>query len=401
MRCLLIVAQYPISPNFRGGGSANFYEKLTALKSLGHQVHLWHYAYAEQRQIFDDFVRTDAETYHRVQQMCESVQLTTLPRAASILTRIQARIGDWATGTHVENPIFRTVALRHLTRSIKRINPAFIWAHHFGPARIATLQQQRPVVYTHHDWLYRVQALRQGRAEDPRMRRQEEDVARSAAAVVTGSLVEHQQLKDLGCRSVEYIPMAYEPVQWNGAHDADETPRIVHLGGLGTTANRLGLERFFDVVWPALPDSARRNLWVIGDTAAAGPMLARHLESVRCTGFVRDLGPLLRPFDLHIIPWEHDTGQRTRLPLIFNHGQVVVAVKASVAGFPEIRDGMDCRLVDRIDEMGPVIEELLNDPAERRRLGLAARQTFERSFTRSVLLPRYASVIAALGCRTQ
>jgi hypothetical protein len=289
--------------------------------------------------------------------------------------------------------VLRTVALKQLECCIDAIDPAFVWVHHFGPARIATLQRRRPVIYSHHDWLYRVRALGKGAAESARMREQEEDVARAAAGVVSGSFTECQQLRNVGCKSVAYVPVAYEPVPWQDAEPSGPA-RIVHLGGLATTANRVGLERFFEIVWPALPDGAYRDLWVIGDISAAGPVLSPQLASATCTGHVKDLTTVLRPFDLHIIPWEHDTGQRTRLPLIFNHGQVVVAVKAAVACFPEVVDRENCRLVDRLDEMPAVIRELVDDAAQRRRLAVGARRTFERVFTRPALLPRYAEIIA-------
>jgi glycosyltransferase involved in cell wall biosynthesis len=397
VRCLFIVAQYPISPNYRGGGSATFYERLSSLRALGHEMHLWHYAYPEQRRAFDSFVETDAETYRRVQQMCESVQLTTFPLKAGLVDRVRARLGDLTTGTYVENPIFRTLALRQLQERIDRVNPQFIWAHHFGPARIATLQDRRPVIYSHHDWLYKVRALANAGPINTQLQRQEEDVARAAAGVVSGSFTECEQLRHLGCREVAYIPVAYDRVAGDGGDEAGP-PRIVHLGGMATTANRLGLQRFFDVVWPALPREYR-NLWVIGDVSAAGPALTRHLQTVTCTGYVSDLRPVMRPFDLHIIPWEHDTGQRTRLPMIFSYQQVVVGVKAAVACFPEVRDGENCRLVDRLDQMPGVIQALLRDDGERRRLGYAARHTFEQSFTRTVLMPRYAAIVEAVAGR--
>ena len=102
---------------------------------------------------------------------------------------------------------------------------------------------------------------------------------------------------------------------------------------------------------------------------------------------------MLRPYDLHLIPWEHSTGQRTRLPVAFNFGQVVVAARPGIAGYPEAQDGLNCRLVDRLEEMAPVISELLADPAQRLRLGRAARETFMDGFTRPGLLPRYQTLI--------
>jgi glycosyltransferase involved in cell wall biosynthesis len=85
----------------------------------------------------------------------------------------------------------------------------------------------------------------------------------------------------------------------------------------------------------------------------------------------------------------------------FNFGQVVVAMRPAVAGFPEAVDGENCRLVDDLQQMARVIEELCQDADQRFRLGSAARRTFERSFTRQALLPRYEEALALLPRRSE
>jgi glycosyltransferase involved in cell wall biosynthesis len=80
----------------------------------------------------------------------------------------------------------------------------------------------------------------------------------------------------------------------------------------------------------------------------------------------------------------------------FNHGQVVVSTRAAAACYPEARNRENCRLVDRLEDMITVIPELVADPAERLRLGRAARETFEKHFTRTALLPRYEAVLKAI-----
>lgn len=392
MRCLYIVAQHPISPNFRGGGSAIFYDQLRAISALGHDVHLWHQADAQARSAFDEFVAGDVDTYDDVKAMCRSVTLTEMPTSMGVMARLRAKVLDSLHGERIDNPYFRTVAFGELQGLLRRVRPDFIWAQHLGPAQCAVLQSAIPVIYTHHDWLYKVKALAQDRAPDERRRKIEERVAKSAAVVVSGSATECAQLRRLGCAAVEYIPVAYDAAPWHPQAAPAEPARLVHLGGLGTTANRIGLERFFQVVWPHFT-GIRPELWIVGDISAAGERLEPFLSQVRCTGFVADVGSVLRPYDLHLIPWEHDTGTRTRLPLVFNYGQVLVATRASVAGIPEAQDGKNCRLVGRLEEMGAVIEELRQDPSERIRLGRAARATFEQRFTRDVLSPRYQAAI--------
>ena len=131
---------------------------------------------------------------------------------------------------------------------------------------------------------------------------------------------------------------------------------------------------------------------------AASSELRRQVEAQggRCAGYVQDLTTVLRPYDLHVIPWEHDTGTRTRAPIAFDRRQVVVATRAAMACMPEARDGENCVLVDHLDEMASVLHALYHDAARRQRLGDAARQTFLDAFTREAMQPRFDRFLAAL-----
>ncbi len=383
----------PISPNYRGGGPAIYYEHLAALSELGHDLHLWHYAYPDTRKNFNQFVASDRTTWAEVEKRCGSMHFTTFSERQSMCDRMQNRIRGLLLQ---KTPLPRTRCSAEIKQLIERHRPDFIWAQHFEPTLIAITQREVPVVYSHHDWLYRIKALRFGRLQDERMRRLEEKVARRVHSVVSGSATECAELRQLGCRQVHYIPVSYEMAPWNDRAEAAKGSSIVHLGGMGTTATRVGMERFFEVVWPEF-GLRKPKLVVVGDTSTAPAKLKELLKAANCTGFVPDLSTVLRPFDLHIIPWEHSTGQRTRLPVAFNYGQVVVAVRGSVACFPEAKDGENCRLLDRLDQMAAALRELLVNPAERERLGRAARKTFETNFTRTALLPRYMQALASLN----
>lgn len=394
MRSIFVVSRRTISPNGKGGASAIHYEQLSALWELGHEIHLWHYCYPAQREEFNRYIEAEPGLWDEIQSKCKSVTLTTLPETPSFGHRFSNKIANLVTNEDVMNPLLRRVAFPTLKQLIKKTEPDFIWSQHFGATQVAALQETVPIIYSHHDWLHRIKKVQANGNGSSRLRDAEEGVARKVKAVVSGSLVECEQLREIGCKNVAYIPVSYQPASFETQTGASLPARLVHLGGIGTTANRVGLERFFEVAWPELSEVG--ELWVVGDISQAPPGLARSLEGVKCTGYVRDLSTVLRPFDLHIIPWERSTGQRTRMVMAFNYAQVVVAVRASVAGFPEAVDGENCRLVERLDQMAGVIKELIDDPAERERLGKTARDTFDKSFTRRSLLPRYESVVSSL-----
>jgi glycosyltransferase involved in cell wall biosynthesis len=393
MRCLYLVAQDPISPNYVGGASAMYYDQLLALSDLGHEIHLWHFASAESRQRFHKFVETEPASWETIQKRCQSIQLSEYRNGETFLGRVLSRMRSLLP-PRLPVPSWRLhIELQKLTA---RIHPEVIWAQHLEPALLAAQCSEEPVVYVHHDWLYRIKALKNHRVINPRQRACEQRVVRSVAAVVSGSVPECEEIKAAGARGVHYIPVSFEPVRLDLERTASADVRLVHLGGMGTTANREGLAAFFKKVWPRLT-SLNLQFEVVGDTSSAPRELLEDLQKVTCMGFVRDLPNVLRPYDIQIIPWEYSTGQRTRLPLAFNFAQVVLATRAAVACYPEARDGENCRLVDKLEDMAEAIPELMQRQDERRRLGRAARVTFERCFTRMALLPKYAAVISSLN----
>ncbi len=395
MRCLYLVAQDPISPNYVGGASAMYYDQLLALSELGHEVHLWHFASTEGRQRFHKFVETEPATWETIRQRCKSIHLSEYRNGETLISRGLRRVRS-LLAPGLPDPHWGLD--KELQKLKEDVHPDVVWAHHFEPAVLAVQYAKAPVVYVHHDWLYRIKALRNHREINPKRRAIEQRLVRSVAAVVSGSASECQEIKAAGARGVHYIPVSFEPVRLDTQGMATKDVRLVHLGGMGTTANREGLTAFFNRVWPRLTD-LKLPLEVVGDTSAAPPELQEHLRTATCKGFVQDLTKVLRSYDIQIIPWEHSTGQRTRLPLAFNHAQVVVATKAAVACYPEARDRENCRLVDKLEDMVTVIPQLAADHGERTRLGRAARATFEKQFTRASLLPRYEEVFRELKLR--
>jgi len=397
MRCLYVVSEDPLSPNYRGGASAMYYDQLLALADLGHEVDLWHFASRDTRERFDQEIAADPETWSEVRERCRSVRFTTLENSLGMLDRLMTKA---SASLPARLPSCRRDLQAEMTRLVQETEPGLVWAQHFAPAVVAIHSGDLPVVYVHHDWLYRIKALRNHRPVDPRQKSLEEELVRRAAAVVTGSATERDEITAIRARGVHYIPVSYESVSVDATRpESGRHPILIHLGGMGATASRDGLLAFFDKAWPAISQLGLK-LRVVGDIAEAPPRLKEHLVRVECTGFVPDLRSVLRPFDLNLIPWSHATGQRTRLPSAFNHAQVVVAVRAGVSCHPEAQDGINCRLIDCLEQMPAVIAELVDDADQRFRLGTAAKKTFETCFVRSALLPRYAAVLESVASQT-
>jgi glycosyltransferase involved in cell wall biosynthesis len=180
---------------------------------------------------------------------------------------------------------------------------------------------------------------------------------------------------------------------------AQSPPYIVHLGSVETTANRVGLEAYLRRIHPQLvANGVRARLRIIGDHSRLRDPLKTLLPEANAEllGFVADLKTALRPFDIAILPYEHDSGYRTKLPLLFNHAQAVVATRAAITGMqiPGLEEA--CVVVERLEDFIPAIIHLANAPDDREQLGCTAYEFFCRHFTIDAVLDDYRVLLQAM-----
>lgn len=290
------------------------------------------------------------------------------------------------------HPILNQENIHAFQQHIQVIQPNIIWCEHLNSAILACRAETNiPIVYSHHDWIWLMQKRKTQSFQTLKFyllnkikKSTEEKLVRNVAACVTGSISDKNKMKEVGAKKIRYFPTTYRSVK--NLHAVPANVRIVHLGSMNTTANRIGLERFMDVVWNRLLDilGITPELWVIGDLKSASPQLKSALDKAGavCTGFVDDLSHVLRPFDIHIIPWEFDTGTRTRIPLALNYSQVLVSTQSAAACFEGyLEHNKNCLLVNNLSSMPEIISMAYFDVDIRRKIGSTAKYTFEQQFT--------------------
>jgi len=412
MRCLFIMDDHPLSRDVRGGTPVVMLSHFELLEHWGAELHLLLLRQAGRSLGFDEHVRAERKDWNAIRSRCASDQLLEL--------RSRALPGGPVAGTKrfvsaVRDPYSQFAIAEDesnadaVARVVESIEPDLVWTENLTPATVARRATNGvPMVYGHHDWIWRILQLNRvpwmrgprGPVNGRLLRRAEELLVREVSGCASPSASEAAELACLN-NHVAYLPATYpEPTEALPA-SVPSPPRIVHVGGMTTLASRVGLERFLEVVWPRLRTASDPlpELLVLGTMDGAGEPLQARLAAVgaTCTGFVRDLDSLLRPYDVHVIPWEHPTGARTRLPLALRHGQVVVSTRAAVEGSTELVDGVNCVLVDSLEEMAPAIGLLLRDDARRREIGRSARDTFVAHFTREGVQPRFDAFMNGLA----
>lgn len=411
-RCVFLVEDWPLSRQAAGGAGALIVSHLELLLAGSCRVQLLVLRDPRAPKGFDAFTAEQEDAWLALRRECAEFRVLELEKTP----RQRAPLRHAVRGVFDPSWLYLDVApqsFAELSAILSEWRSDLIWAEHLLPAALACRVSSLPVIYGHHDWSWRIKTHRQGRRTTWRgrfaqrlkaalRRRFEERLVRGVAGCVSGSASESAELRRLGGGCVAYLPTTFaravaDPVPW-----PDGPPRLVHLGGLQTTATRLGLERFLDVVWPRLRESLGAScpeLWVIGSPDGAPDALRSALASAGAIapGFVAELGEVLRPGDLHVLPWEHDTGTRTRIPLALAHGQALVSTRAAAACLAELEDSENCVLVDRLEEMPEAISGLLDNPSLRRRLALAGLDLVEKSFTRTSQQDRCDRFVAEVG----
>ncbi len=392
MKILFLMPASPLGDNISGAAS-RYLQDLKALASFGHEIHV---ARIDQRKRYVGLTG-DAPEVDALAKSFERVEIADDPKRSKVIEAGLGALDPFAAAYPGAGLIGREVR-----RLIARHKPDLIWVEHTDiAAGMTAIDCTGRWIFSQTDILSRVRAIRLSagghrltmweRASLDALRRAETRIFQFAPVIVTGSLTDAARIRAMGGRDVRTIPMFYE-VDAPAQLEVCAAPKIIHLGSLETTANRLGLEAYLTKVHPHLPGS---QLHIIGSTKALKAPLTELLQQdgVQVIGYVDDLRTAMRVGDISVLPYEHDTGYRTKLPLLMRYGQAIVTTRAAVAG--SLIDGLEsaCVIVDRVEDFPHALLHVLTDVRERERLSKAAMAFFERHFTREAVIEMYRGLI--------
>lgn len=416
MRCIFFIEDYPITPDSAGGAPALSYSHLEMLAHTGAEIHLVMLSNPRRPLGFHDYTLSQQSVWERVKSWCASHRMIEIEHARTEREPLK----NFARALLDPVPYIcadaQPAVLDAFKSAVAELKPDLIWAEHRVPAMLAKRAATGvPVIYSHHDWEWRLGLLRHEAKKDKlsgtqnlrsrfgvwQTKRAEYATVRGVAGCVSGSITETAEFKTIGARRVAYFPTTSEPVRLPDVDESSLPVRVVHLGGMQGSRNQVSVQRFLDAAWFPFcaGHEAAPELWMVGSMKSAPAEFLAQLEQAKavCTGFVRDLSAALRPFDIHVVPWELPTGTRTRIPVALNHAQALISTKAAAACLPELKHDENCILVDDLREMGASINALLDDPARRRRIAEAGRETFLQHFTREAIQPRFQQFIAEIS----
>jgi glycosyltransferase involved in cell wall biosynthesis len=207
-------------------------------------------------------------------------------------------------------------------------------------------------------------------------------------------------LRRKGAERCEYLRT---PVPDPGPTDRNEPekPRILLVGHLKGAVTLEGLQRFATGVLPRLEDELGADGFEVRLVGGfdAPPKLGRALDrpSVRLLGHVEDAGPEFRSAHVMLVPNSITLGIRVRIITAFAHGCCIVTDRANTLGIPELAHESNALIADSPEGLARETLRALADGPLRARLGVAARETYERAFQPRIAVGRIADTLERIA----
>jgi hypothetical protein len=176
--------------------------------------------------------------------------------------------------------------------------------------------------------------------------------------------------------NVHYVPMAVDVVDDENTYGGN----AVFVGA----PNPFNLQGLLWFARHVLPLVRKEQPTFILDAVGQTFVRWKADEGIDLHGSVHDLGPVYHEGAFAICPLLAGTGEQVKIIDAMAHGLAVIATRRSASSSP-IVDGVNGYVVDSPEEFAERVIELWSDPARRRAMGEAARETIrtERSQART------------------
>ena len=161
---------------------------------------------------------------------------------------------------------------------------------------------------------------------------------------------------------------------------------LVFVGGANWFPNRDALDYFGQEILPSLrshsPDAVPVR-WV-GRCSESDRAHWADRYGIELTGYVDDVRPYIRDAACYVVPLRVGGGTRLKILDAWSMGKAVVSTSIGCEGLAAT-DGGNILIRDTPQEFATAVSQVLKDRTLRERLGRAARQTVERSYSWDVI----------------
>jgi glycosyltransferase involved in cell wall biosynthesis len=276
-----------------------------------------------------------------------------------------------------------------LENYIHTLDVNLIWAQWSYPGLLCSkLKVKNPIFYVHHDWQYKLVEYKKKKSlkrtfYKNAIKKIEKTFIKKFTAVICLSYSDYKMLEKENIPAL-YLPITYDSNPIETKKEQREKPVLVHLGNLNTTANRVGLEEFIQFSWKEIKRKYPTiKLEIIGREVKNNIQFMDVLKkdpNIDYFDFVEDLDAIIHPYDIHIIPWNYNTGTRTRVPLIFKHKQCLLAMQKGVENINDVKHLENSILAKSWGSYTENIIEAIENHTLRKEISESGYETYKRIY---------------------
>lgn len=232
-----------------------------------------------------------------------------------------------------------------------------------------------------------------------KLRRASRSLLRRVSACTVPSAVERELLRRFVPRAppVEIIPNCIDGGRYQGIRVGPQPQTLIFTGGLTFQANRFAVQFFLKEVYPLIKRRVPEvRFCITGRHDGVRVPLVEHDESVRLTGFVADVRPLIAESWVSIAPLLTGGGTRFKILEAMALGTPVVSTSKGAEGLLAA-PGEHLLVADRPEDFAAAVVRLCHDRALRNRLSEAGRDLVAEHYTWRSVAPRYLAWVERMA----
>jgi hypothetical protein len=247
----------------------------------------------------------------------------------------------------------RNMVLKFITYLSLSFKYNFFWVEHFYALPSYKLTPNfifKKIIYSQHDFLFKIKSLKNNtNVIDSKTFFEEKKTISKCKLLIAGNQIEVNYSKNEFKIPSYYLPIAIEkiiksPIVYDN--------KIVHLGSFNTTASLNGFLHFKNNILPFFTCPIQTLL------VGSGTEIFQDIN-IKGLGFQHNLSEILQTGTISIIPWQFDSGQRTRVFELLSFGCIIVSYKVLGEIIPELTNNVNCILVENEIEFATKIEEII------------------------------------------